>query len=121
MIGIVLLIGLIAMCVTAIVAPTSQAACEGIDCVSSTINKTQSTTGNTTDVDSLAKQITNVLLYLVGGIAVIMISYGGVQYITSAGDGNKTKAARDTILYGVIGLAVAMAAWALATFVIGKL
>jgi hypothetical protein len=93
------------------------AACDGFDCVDETIQKTQSGTKNSTDVESLAGKITVVLLYLIGGVSVIMIAYGGFRYITSNGDASSIKAAKDTILYSAIGLLVALAAWALVDFV----
>ncbi len=60
-------------------------------------------------------------MYAIGGIAVIMIVYGGFRYVISNGDASRVKAAKDTVLYGIIGLAVAMVAWMLVRFVLTKL
>ena len=65
------------------------------------------------------KTIVNVLLFLIGAIAVIMIIIGGIRYTTSNGDASQTKAAKDTILYAVIGIIVAILAYAIVNFVIG--
>lgn len=54
-----------------------------------------------------------------GIVAVIMIVYGGLQYVTSAGDPNKTKKAKNTILYSVIGLLVIIFAATIINFVVG--
>ncbi len=62
-----------------------------------------------------------ILAAITGIIAVFVIIIGGFKYVTSAGDGNSTKAAKDTILYAVIGLAVATVAQMLVTFVLSKL
>ncbi len=64
---------------------------------------------------------TNVLLFLAGAIAVIAIIYGGIRYVTSTGDAARVKQAKDTILYGVIGLVIAILAFAIVQFVIQNL
>lgn len=61
----------------------------------------------------------NTLLLLIGMVAVIMIVVGGIRYIASAGDSARVKAAKDTILYSVVGLVVAILAYAIVNFVIG--
>lgn len=59
------------------------------------------------------------LVYLVAGIvAVIVIVIGGIRYVTANGDIGKVTAAKDTVLYAVIGLAVVIMASAITTFVI---
>lgn len=73
------------------------------------------------DPDSLTKIITNVIngiLFMLGIAAVIMIILGGVRYVTSNGEPNNIKAAKDTILYSVIGLVVAIMAFAIVNFVV---
>ena len=66
----------------------------------------------------LVKNLVNLLLAVLGFIAVIMIIIGGIRYTTSNGDSNNTKAAKDTILYSVVGLVVAILAYAIVNFVI---
>ena len=66
-------------------------------------------------------QVTAVLniVYLVAGItAVIMIIIGGIRYATSDGDSNGISAAKNTVLYSVVGLVVVLAAAAITNFVI---
>lgn len=65
------------------------------------------------------KTIVNVLLFILGAIAVIMIIIGGIRYTTSNGDAGSIKSAKDTILYAVIGLVVAILAYAIVNFVVG--
>ena len=66
------------------------------------------------------KTITNVLLFIIGAVAVIMIILGGIRYTTSNGDSNQVTAAKNTILYAVIGLVVALLAYAIIGFVINQ-
>jgi hypothetical protein len=51
-------------------------------------------------------------------VAVVMIILGGVSYATSQGDASKVKKGKDTILYGIIGLVVAILAFAIVNFVL---
>lgn len=69
---------------------------------------------------NMAKAIINILLYLLGIIAVIMIIVGGIRYTTSAGDASRIKAAKDTITYSVVGLIVALLAFAIVNFIVDR-
>ena len=64
--------------------------------------------------------ITNVLLFLIGAISVIMIVVGGLRYVVSGGDASKVSGAKNTILYAVVGLIVALLAFAIVNFVISS-
>ena len=70
------------------------------------------------DLMSQMNTIINVALGVIGFVAVIMIIMGGVQYTTSAGDAGRVKKAKDTILYGIVGLVVALLAYAIVNFVL---
>ncbi len=61
-----------------------------------------------------------IVFALAGVVAVIVIILAGINYILSAGDPQKTAKAKDTILYALIGLAVALLANIIVTFVIGR-
>ena len=69
----------------------------------------------------MIKTIVNVLLFLLGAIAVIMIIFGGIKYTTSNGDSSQVTSAKNTILYAVVGLVVAILAYAIVNFVISSL
>lgn len=59
------------------------------------------------------------MVYLILGIvAVIFLIYGGFLYIYSAGDPGKVKKAKDTIIYAILGIVVAVLAAAIINFVI---
>lgn len=64
------------------------------------------------------KTVVNIMLYILGAIAVIMIVVGGIRYTTSNGDSSSTKAAKDTVLYAVVGLVIAIMAYAIVNFVV---
>lgn len=69
---------------------------------------------------SIFASIVNVLLEIVGAIAVIMLVVGGLQFVLSSGDSKRVESARNTILYAVVGLIVASLAFAIIDFVTGK-
>lgn len=65
--------------------------------------------------------IVNIFLFVIGAIAVIMLIYGGIRYTISGGDSKNVTAAKDTILYAIVGIVVAILAYAIVNFVIGGL
>jgi hypothetical protein len=65
--------------------------------------------------------ITNILLFLAGTIAVIMIILGGIRYATSQGDQTAISGAKNTVLYAIIGLVVTIISYAIVNFVLMKL
>ena len=66
-------------------------------------------------------RITSVLLFVVGAVAVVMLIFGGIRYIVSGGDQANVTAAKNTILYAIIGIIVALLAYAAVKFVTGSL
>lgn len=90
----------------------------------SEILKGVNTTGgsqNTKSLDTTIKDVVNVMLYIIGVLSVIMIIFGGIKYVISAGDSSKVTSAKNTIMYAVIGLAVALLAYAIVNFVLTAL
>lgn len=73
------------------------------------------------DLMSTLTLIINVVVGIIGFVAVAMIVMGGIGFATSQGDAGKTTKARNTILYGVVGLVVAMLAFAVVNFVLGAI
>lgn len=69
-------------------------------------------------VSGVFSTITNIMLFLIGAISVIMIIIGGLRYVISGGSSSNVTAAKNTILYAVIGLVVAILAYAIINFVI---
>jgi hypothetical protein len=69
---------------------------------------------------SIIKNVINTALVILGSIAVLMIVIGGIRYTTSNGNSTHVKEAKDTIMYAVIGLVVAMTAFGIVNFVIDR-
>lgn len=110
---------------TALIAPT-------VGAVSETVNKgnpastwtgqesQQEATGDSRGLMEILNLIINVALGVIGFVAVVMIIMGGVQYTTSSGDAAKVTKAKNTIMYGVIGLVIALLAFAIVNFILSN-
>lgn len=76
--------------------------------------------GSNQNLPDIITTIINVMLFIAGALAVIMIIYGGIRYITAHGDEKQVKVAKDTIVYSVAGLIIAILAYALVTFIFDR-
>ena len=70
------------------------------------------------DFNDLLAKIINIISVIVGVVAVIMIIIGGFRYITSGGSPEKVTSAKNTILYGIIGLIIVALAQVIVRFVL---
>jgi hypothetical protein len=70
---------------------------------------------------SIFTTIINVLLFIIGAISVIMLIIGGIRYTVSGGDAGNVTAAKNTIMYALIGLVVAFLAFAIVNWVLGAI
>jgi hypothetical protein len=75
----------------------------------------------TTSINNIVHSIVNILSAIVGIVAVIMIIVGGFRYITSGGNDTSVTAAKNTILYAIIGLVVVALAQVIVRFTLNKL
>ena len=70
------------------------------------------------DFNQSIKNTTDWILGFVGMIAVLMLIWGGINYLTSAGDEDKARTGKKTISYAIIGLVVAGIAYAIVDVII---
>ena len=82
------------------------------------LNMTKTADTQNTSVNTLIRNVINILLWAIGIVSVIMIIIGGIRYATSNGDSNQVTAAKNTIMYAVIGLVIAIFAYAIVNFVL---
>jgi len=71
--------------------------------------------------DGVFSVVANTLIFLVGAVAVIFLIVGGLRYVVSNGDPKNVEAAKNTILYAIVGIVVAVISFALVQFVINAL
>lgn len=71
--------------------------------------------------NGIFNKIISAIIYLTASVSVLMVILGAFKYVTSQGDAAATKSAKDTIMYALIGLFVAISAFVIIRFVIAKL
>lgn len=71
-------------------------------------------------LDKVIKAVLQVLSAVVGVIAVIMIIISGLRYITSGGDAAKVGAAKNALIYAIVGLVIVALAQVIVHFVVAK-
>lgn len=74
-------------------------------------------TGKNKDVVEIVQSGVNVVISLVGMLAVFSIIYGGFTYITAQSDPAKIKRGKDMVVYAVVALVVAFLAYGIVIFV----
>lgn len=83
-----------------------------IDCTSTNVA--------TSDITDLARRIITAFSIVVGAASVIMIIYGGFRYITSGGESGRVGAAKNSLLYAIIGLVIVALAQLIIHFVLSQ-
>lgn len=73
-----------------------------------------------TEASDVLNGALNLVFAVLGAVAVGFIIYGGVTYITSAGDPGKAKKARMTLTFAIIGLVIVLASFAIVNFIVGS-
>lgn len=66
----------------------------------------------------VVKNVVNILLYIVGAAAVIVIIISGIRYVVSGGNSNQVQAAKLSLIYAVVGLLVAIIAYSIVNYVL---
>lgn len=69
-------------------------------------------------VNNLFANVVNIMSIIVGVTSVIVIIYAGFKYITSGGEQGRVANAKSTLLYALVGIAVAALAQLLVHFVL---
>lgn len=76
---------------------------------------------NKDGLSNTIKNATNIVLFVAGALAVIMIIYGSIRFMTAHGNEKQVESARLIVTYSVIGLIIAILAYALVNFVLSNL
>lgn len=92
------------------------AAGNGLTNVQSGVTTTETAAGGLS-MQTVISTVIGTMLFIVGLLAVVMLIYGGIRYVTSHGDKAQVTAAKETIMYAVVGLVVAIAAFAVVQWI----
>lgn len=76
---------------------------------------------NTDLIGGILKNVINILLFFAGTISVIVIIVGGIRYITSDGDPGSASKAKNTIIYALVGLVIAIMSFAIVNFILSRI
>jgi type IV secretion system pilin len=71
-----------------------------------------------TSLREIVLTMINFFLTFLGIVAVIMVIYAGVTYVTSAGEDEKMQSAKKTIMYAAIGLIIVLISYAIVGMII---
>ncbi|MFZ2560609.1 MAG: pilin [Candidatus Nanoperiomorbaceae bacterium] len=77
-----------------------------------------STPTNLFGAGGIFQTVINILLFIIGILSVIMIIYSGIRYATSAGDTSRVTNAKNTLMYSIVGLVIAIFAYAIVNWVV---
>lgn len=105
------------LCALLVDIPTSQA----IDSKARTGFESAVTGSGGSEASALPELVTNtinIMLYVAGVIAVIIIVIGGLRFATSEGDPAAANKAKNAIIYALVGLVLAILAYAIVNFVL---
>jgi hypothetical protein len=91
-----------------------QDACAGLDQVSAA----QGCDTGGSGINDFVASVVNILSLIVGMAAVIMIIVAGLKFVTANGDSSRVASARNTLIYALIGIAIAALAQVLVHFVL---
>lgn len=69
------------------------------------------------DIPKVLLAVFEIIMRILGIVAVVMVVWGGFQYITSQGEPEATKNARNTIVNALIGVGVAISATAIVNLI----
>jgi hypothetical protein len=69
--------------------------------------------------NDVVQTIVNTLLFILGAVCVIVIIIAGITYTTSGGDAALVTKAKNTLLYAIVGLIVAILAYPIVNYIIG--
>lgn len=76
-------------------------------------------TGGADDFRTLAQTFLSFFLGFLGFIAVMMIIYAGILYITAQGEQDKVDKAKKIITYSVVGILIILLSYAIVSTILG--
>lgn len=90
-------------------------------CNAAGANKSKELCSGGGSLEDVLANVISAMIFLIGAAAVVAIVIGGIYYVTAAGDESKVKSAKNTIMYAVIGLILAVVSYGIVDFVLTRL
>ena len=104
------LVGVVSLSPQAALAGASDRIMDGVNSVGG---------GNEPDLESSVTNVINTMLFIVGIASIIVIILSGIYFVTSAGNAETVKKAKNALIYSIVGLVITILAYAIVNFVIG--
>lgn len=83
-------------------------ACAGLSQLGdTTCGSTKGQDNGQSKIENFAGHVVNIMSIIAGILAVIMIIVAGIRFVTSGGDSNAVGAAKKSLVYALVGIAVA--------------
>lgn len=73
------------------------------------------------DLQGTANTVVKTIFYLIGTIFLVLVIYGGIVWMKSAGRDEEVARAKRIVVTSVIGVVVVLLSYAITTFVMGRL
>ena len=108
---------LLAIATTMLPAPIVNAGAK--DSINNGINTTTNAANSGKDFNGVIDTVINTMLFIVGILSVAMIIYSGIRYVTAHGDKSQIESAKNTLIYSIVGLVIAIIAYAVVNWVLG--
>lgn len=97
-----------------------QEACSSGSTGESSVCQSQNSGDPITGTNGVLAKAARIISYLAGAAAIILMIIGGFMYVTSDGEASKLSAAKNTVIYALVGLVVVVFAQSIIIFVINK-
>lgn len=75
----------------------------------------------TQTLDLAFTNATQLIIGLIGMLAIVFIIYGGIQFALSNGNPKQVQTAKLTLMYAVVGLVLSISAFAIVKFIAGSI
>ncbi len=95
--------------------------CEQPEAAESAVCKGKQNPVNISEEGGLLERGVSIFSFIIGFTAVLIMIWGGMNYIMSNGDATKIARAKDTILFAAIGLLIAVVAQVIVRFILGRI
>ncbi len=72
--------------------------------------------GGPTTIWGVMATVTKIAMTLIGMLSVLMVVVGGLQIVSAAGNPQRLKQGRETVIYAIVGVIIAISAYAIVSF-----
>lgn len=95
-------------------------ACNGVAADSTSICSNTDEGSVLSGPNSILRNGLRIFVFIVGFTSIVMVMVGGFRYITSQGDPGGLASARQTLIYAIVGLVIALASEGILRFIVDR-